>query len=154
VQVPSALDVRADRSVTASVVIFTGSIGRLGYAAGPEVRIADRLGLADPVAARLRIGPDRPARAGHEKLLPAAWFLGRFADPAAVRASARFGANPRIPAARAALRCGGLGRLIEAVNAPLTPSRFVANLGAAIGLHSLRVPADPVAARRELCRAR
>ncbi|HEV2771920.1 MAG TPA: hypothetical protein VGV57_03710, partial [Thermoleophilaceae bacterium] len=35
VQVPSALDVRADRSVTASVVIFTGSIGRLGYAAGP-----------------------------------------------------------------------------------------------------------------------
>ena len=153
VQVPSALDVRADRSVTAPVVIFTGSIGRLGYAAGPEVRIADRLGLADPVAARLRLGPDRPARAGHEKLLPAAWFLGRFADPASVRASARFGANPRIPAARAALRCGELGRLIEAVNAPLTPSRFVANLGAAIELHSLRVPADPVAARRELCRA-
>jgi arabinofuranosyltransferase len=152
VQVPSALDVRAHRSVTASVVIFTGSIGRLGYAAGPEVRIADRLGLADPVAARLRIGPDRPARAGHEKLLPAAWFLGRFADPASVRASARFGANPRIPAARAALRCGDLGRLIEAVNAPLTPSRFVANLRTAIELHSLRVPADPVAARRELCR--
>jgi arabinofuranosyltransferase len=152
VQVPSALDVRADRSVAVPVVIFTGSIGRLGYAAGPEVRIADRLGLADPVAARLRIGPRRPARAGHEKLLPAAWFLGRFADPASVRASARFGDNPRIPAARAALRCGELGRLIEAVNAPLTPSRFLANLGAAVELHSLRVPADPVAARRELCR--
>ena len=152
VQVPSVLDARADRSVTAPVVIFTGSIGRLGYAAGPEVRIADRLGLADPVAARLRIGPDRPARAGHEKMLPAAWFLGRFADPASVRASARFGANPRIPAARAALRCGELGRLLEAVNAPLTPARFLANLGAAIELHSLRVPADPVVARRELCR--
>jgi len=152
VQVPSALDVRADRSVTAPVVIFTGSIGRLGYAAGPEVRIADRLGLADPVAARLRLDPERPDRAGHEKLLPAAWFLGRFADPASVGASARFGANPRIPAARAALRCGELGRLMEAVNAPLTPSRFVANLGAAIELHALRVPSDPVAARRELCR--
>jgi len=152
VQVPSALDVRADRSVSAPVVIFTGSIGRLGYAAGPEVRIADRLGLADPVAARLRLGPDRPDRAGHEKLLPAAWFLGRFADPASVRASPRFGANPRIPAARAALGCGELERLLEAINAPLTPSRFLANLGAAIELHALRVPSDPMAARRELCR--
>ncbi len=152
VQVPSALDVRADRSVTARVVIFTGSIGRLGYAAGPEVRIADRLGLADPVAARLRLGPDRPNRAGHEKLLSPAWFLARFADPASVRASPRFGANPRIPAARAALGCGELGRLLEAVNAPLTPSRFVANLGAAFELNGLRVPSDPVAARRELCR--
>jgi arabinofuranosyltransferase len=152
VQVPSALDVRADRSVTAPVVIFTGSIGRLGYAAGPEVRIADRLGLADPVAARLRLDPDRPGRAGHEKLLPAAWFLGRFADPASVRASPRFRSNPRIPAARAALRCGELARLMDAINAPLTPARFVANLGAAIELHALRVPSDPVAARRELCR--
>ena len=152
VQVPSALDVRADGWVTAPVVIFTGSIGRLGYAAGPDVRIADRLGLADPVAARLRLGPDRPDRAGHEKLLAPAWFLGRFADPASVRASPRFGANPRIPAARAALRCGGLGRLLEAISAPLTPSRFVDNLGAAIELHPLRIPSDPEAARRELCR--
>ena len=151
VQRPLPLDLRADPAVSAPVVIFTGSIGRLGYAAGPEVRIADRLGLADPVAARLRLEPERTARAGHEKLLPAAWFLARFADPAAVRASRRFGANPRIPAARAALGCGELARVLEAVNAPLTPGRFVANVGEAIELHSLRVPADPVAARRELC---
>jgi arabinofuranosyltransferase len=154
VQVPLPLDVRADRWVTAPVVIFTGSIGRLGYAAGREVRIADRLGLADPIAARLRIGPRRTARAGHEKLLPAAWFLGRFADPASVRASRRFGANPRIPAARAALGCGDLARLLEAVDAPLTPARFIENLGVAIDLHSLRIPADPIAARREACGAR
>ena len=145
------LALRADPSFREPVVIFTGSIGRLGYAAGPEVRIADRLGLADPVAARLRLAPERAARAGHEKLLPAAWFLGRFADPAAVRASPRFGANPRIPAARAALGCGDLARVLEAVNAPLTPTRFVENLGLAVELHSLRLPADPVAARRELC---
>ncbi|CAA9493245.1 MAG: hypothetical protein AVDCRST_MAG45-862, partial [uncultured Solirubrobacterales bacterium] len=98
-------------------------------------------------------GPERTARAGHEKLLPAAWFLARFADPAAVRASRRFRDNPRIPAARAALRCGGLARVLEAVNAPLTPGRFVENLGVAVELHSLRVPSDPLAARRELCGA-
>ena len=153
VQRPRPLDLRADRALSAPVIIFTGSIGRLGYAAGPAVRIADRLGLADPVAARLRLGPERTARAGHEKLLPAAWFLARFADPAAVRASRRFRDNPRIPAARAALRCGGLARVLEAVNAPLTPGRFVENLGVAVELHSLRVPSDPLAARRELCGA-
>ena len=153
VQRPLPLDLRADPAVSAPVVIFTGSIGRLGYAAGPEVRIADRLGLADPLAARLRLAPERTARAGHEKLLPDAWFLARFADPAAVRASRRFGADPRIPAARAALGCGELARLLEAVNGPLTPARFVENLAAAIDLHSLRVPGDPLAARRELCGA-
>jgi arabinofuranosyltransferase len=152
VQVPLPLDVHPAGEVTAPVVIFTGSIGRLGYAAGREVRIADRLGLADPVAARLRLPRERPARAGHEKLLPAAWFLGRFADPASVRASERFGSNPRIPAARAALACGRLGQLLEAVDAPLTLGRFVANLRASAELHSLRISGDPVAARRELCR--
>ena len=151
VQRPLALDLRADQTVSAPVVIFTGSIGRLGYAAGPDVRIADRLGLADPIAARLRLGPERTARAGHEKLLPAAWFLARFADPAAVRASRRFADNPRIPAARAALGCGELARVLEAVNAPLTPGRFVKNVGEAVELHALRVPSDPLAARRELC---
>jgi arabinofuranosyltransferase len=151
VQVPLALDVEADRWVTAPVIIFTGSIGRLGYAAGREVRIADRLGLADPVAARLRLPAERTARAGHEKLLPAAWFLGRFADPASVRRSPRFRANPRVPAARAALACGRLGRLLDAVEGPLTPGRFAENLRASVELHSLRVPADPIAARRELC---
>jgi len=151
-QVPLPIDVRAAEGVRAPVVIFTGSIGRLAYAAGRRVRVADRLGLADPVAARLRLAPVRERRAGHEKLLPAAWFLGRFADPGSVAANPRFAGNPRIPAARAALRCGRLGRLMRAVTAPLTPARFVANLGTAVDLYSLRVPADPVAARRELCR--
>jgi arabinofuranosyltransferase len=154
VQVPRPLDVRAAASVRAPVVIFTGSIGRLGVAAGREVWIADRLGLADPVAARLRLAPGRTARAGHEKLLPAAWFLARFADPASVAAHPRFAANPRIPAARAALGCGGLRRLMEAVSAPLTLDRFLSNVGASLELGALRIPADPVAARRELCRPR
>jgi arabinofuranosyltransferase len=65
--------------------------------------------------------------------------------------SSRFGTDPAVPAARAALRCGKLGRLLEGVNAPLTPQRFVDNVGLAVEAHSLRVPPDPVAARRELC---
>jgi len=154
VQVPLPLDVRAAAWVRVPVVIFTGSIGRLGYAAGREVWIADRLGLADPVAGRLRLPPRRTARAGHEKLLPAPWFLARFADPTSAAASPRFARDPRIAAAHAALRCGQLGRLMRAVDAPLTPARFLANLRASVELRSLRVPADPIAARHDLCRER
>ena len=152
VQVPRTLDVRSAAWVRAPVVIFTGSIGRLGLAAGREVWIADRLGLADPVAARLRLAPQRTARAGHEKLLAPAWFLARFGEPASVAVHPRFAANPRIPAARAALGCGDLRRLMRAVSAPLTLDRFVANVGASFELGALRLPGDPVAAKRELCR--
>jgi arabinofuranosyltransferase len=124
------------------LVAATANIGLAGYLAGPAVHVADRHGLADPVAARLRLA--RRGRPAHDKLLPPAWIAARFGDPAAP-------ADADVRAARAALRCGDLAVLLEAVEAPLTPARFVRNLGRAPRLHRLRVPPDPAEARAALC---
>jgi arabinofuranosyltransferase len=129
------------------VVAWMGSIGRAGYAAGPAVWIVDRFGLADPVAGRLRLGEERRARPGHEKQLPLPWVLARFANPATVPP------DPEVAAARAALECGDLARVLEAVTAPLTAARFLDNLGVAVETRTLRIPDEPVAAARELCQA-
>jgi arabinofuranosyltransferase len=127
------------------VIAYTGSIGRVGYAAGDRVRIVDRLGLADPIGARLRLTGRRHGKAGHEKALSVEWFYGRFAD-------ARSGGGPAVEAARRAVRCGELRDLLEATSAPLTAGRFLDNLGVAVRDRSLRIAPDPRAAERELCR--
>jgi arabinofuranosyltransferase len=125
-------------------VAFTGSIGRVGYAAGDRVRIVDALGLADPIGGRLRLIGPRHGLAGHEKNLPVEWFLARTAPPSP-------GDTPAVAAARRALRCGGLRDVLEATDAPLTLRRFVSNLAVAVSQRSLRIAPDPVAAERELC---
>lgn len=48
-----------------------GAIGYYGYAAGPRVRIIDRLALGDPLLARLPVREDWSRIAGHyERLIP------------------------------------------------------------------------------------
>jgi arabinofuranosyltransferase len=136
----------AGREADAPVLALTGSLGRLGYAAGDDVRLGDFLGLADPVGARTRLVEPRVRRPGHEKQVPAAWYLARFAAgelPPAVR--------PQVEAARAALACPPLSRLIAATSEPLTPRRMAANLAVAIQAHGLRVDPDPVRARAQVC---
>jgi arabinofuranosyltransferase len=54
-------------------------------------------------------------------------------------------------AARAALRCGQLHELVEAVDDPLTPGRFVDNVLGAVGRTSLRIPAQPEQADVDFC---
>jgi len=112
--------------------------------AGPDIHVIDRLGLTDPVAARLLL-PAR-GRPGHEKLLPEAWIVARFGDPAAAAA-----AFPDAPEAARALGCGELARLVRAVDDPLTLARFTANLRDAWALSRLRIPADPASARERFC---
>jgi arabinofuranosyltransferase len=127
------------------VVAYTGSIGRVGYAAGDRVHIVDRLGLADPIGGRLRLSGPRHGEAGHEKALPVEWFYARYG-------AGRVPGGPEVAAARRALRCGDLRDLIEATTAPLTASRFVDNLSLALRTRSLRIAPEPRAAERELCR--
>jgi len=135
------------------VVAYTGSIGRVGYAAGERVRLVDRLGLADPIAGRLRLAGPRHGEAGHEKDLPVEWVYGRFADPRRLGRGRLPAADAsRVAAARRALRCGGLREVLDATSAPLTPGRFTDNLALAVRERALRVPRDPRAAARELCR--
>ena len=126
------------------LVLGLGNIGILGYFAGPDVHVVDQLGLTDPIGARVLL--TERGRPGHEKFLPDAWIVARFANPEAVK-----GRFPAAPEAARALQCGELALLLRAVGSPLSLSRFFANVRAAWPLHRLRIPADPAAARDRFC---
>jgi arabinofuranosyltransferase len=57
-----------------------------------------------------------------------------------------------VAAAREALGCGELARILEAVEQPMTPGRFIRNIGVSLSTARFRLPPDPIAARDELCR--
>ena len=135
------------------VVVRTGGIGRLGPAAGPRVHLGDRFGLADPIAARLRLAPQRPPRPGHEKSLPGEWVLARFAVPT-TEAGRRILANPEVEAARRALACPPLRELDDVTTAPLDADRFIDNVAYAVRERSLRFAPEPPLAAQELCARR
>ena len=107
------------------LVAVRNNIGLSGYAAGSRVHLIDRLGLGDPLGSRLRL--ERRGRPGHEKILPDAWAVARFGAPA----GAPVGTEEAAVGAGAALACEPLRALLRAVEAPLTPGRFVANVAAA-----------------------
>jgi arabinofuranosyltransferase len=122
-------------------VLVAGSIGLVGYRYRGTT-LVDQLSLADPVGAHMQPGP--PGRPGHEKIMGWDWVLARYADPTA-------GDPPTTVAARAALRCGRLKDLVEAVDDPLTPGRFLENLTGAMGRTSLRIPTLPQQADAAFC---
>jgi arabinofuranosyltransferase len=133
---------RASVDPRVAVVALGHNIGIAGYAAGLDVFVADQFGLADPLAGRAELA--ERGRPGHEKSLPNAWFIARFADPAA-------SSDAEVEAARAALTCGDITDVLTAVDAPLTPSRFVSNIRDALRFHRLRIPTDPYAAQKRFC---
>jgi arabinofuranosyltransferase len=123
------------------------------------VQVVDRLGLGDALAARLRVepgpGPDgkvvaHPRRIGHEKFVPVEWVVARYGDPNHQPPLPRDVAV-RVEAARRALRCGDLEKVLAATALPMSPHRFLANLRLALTLNGFRMPPDPVAAERALC---
>jgi arabinofuranosyltransferase len=122
-------------------------IGVAGYVAGPQVHLADFVGLADPIGSRLLL--DTRGRPGHEKWRSRDWLVGRYIARSALGAAvARY---PQAAAAAEALACAPLVELQQAVVSPLTLRQFVANIGAAIRLTRLRVPAQPFAALSAVC---
>ena len=136
------------------VVVRTGSIGRIGFAAGPRVHIVDRNGLADPMAARLRLPRQRPPRPGHEKSLPEEWVLARFAVPTSEAGRRMLARRPDVRAARRALACPPLRELSAVTTAPMDAGRFLGNVAYAVRERSLRFWPDAPAAARELCERR
>lgn len=124
--------------------IAIGSIGIPAVVAGPEVTIIDRIGLADPFAARM--DPVPGGRVGHEKWMSTSWIEARFAT-----ASGIAGTDADAALARTALTCPPLQELTDAVSAPLTPGRFLQNLVHSPELTGLRIPSDPAEAVRVLC---
>ena len=148
---PLPLDWALPRPGLPPVVARLGTIGRVGYAAGPSVHVADKNGLADPIAARVRLSPQRAWRPGHEKTLPEDWTLARYAVPSTERGGRILAGDERVLAARRALGCGPLRELVDATTRPLSARRFLANMAFAVRERSLRFSADPIAAAREVC---
>ena len=138
-------------NVPSEVVAWYGSIGRVGYAAGPNVQLVDASGRADPIGARTRLPARRPARTGPEKHLPRDWVLARYAAPIAAADAVRLERDPGVAAARRALRCPPLKQLVRATTAELDAGRFFANMGYALRERSLRFSRDPRLAVDEVC---
>jgi arabinofuranosyltransferase len=125
------------------LVVTMGSIGVPAYNAGRQVFVVDIGGLAEPIAARTSAISGRAA--GHRKSVDPAWY------------DAEFGAehgDSNVAAARRALSCQPVSGLLRAINAPLTPSRFLSNVWHSVSYTFLRVPSNPVTAVREFCPAK
>ena len=136
------------------IVFWVGNAGFYGVGAGLDVLVVDQFGLSDPVASHLE--PPPPGRPGHEKVLPPVWLLARYgapelADQGAPPLPVPDAEPPAVAAARATLDCGPVRELVAATGAPLTWDRFWDNMTGSPHRTSLRIPADPYAARRQFC---
>jgi arabinofuranosyltransferase len=129
-------------------VVQAGSVGVDGYLAPTDVYVIDTLGLADPLASRLRI--DIRGRPGHEKLLPQAWMIARFADPN-VKITAIGDAGELLVEHARRAQCGELKRLIEATSGPLGFTEIFRDMMWAPRVTSLRFSPDPALAEKQLC---
>jgi arabinofuranosyltransferase len=129
----------------APLVAFRPNVGEFSYAAGPLVYVCDPHGLPDPIGARLRL--TKRAQPGHEKWAGPEWCVAhKLADGDSAGL-----AEAKVNAARAALDCGALLELLEAIDEPMTLKRFLRNIGEAPRLTTLRIPADPIEAEKEVC---
>jgi arabinofuranosyltransferase len=122
------------------LVLTLGSIGLPGWVIGPDVFVIDIGGLGEPLAARS--APIAGRAAGHRKEVSYKWY------------DARFGAakgDAGVQAARRALQCQPLKGLLDGIDAPLTPGRFLSNIWHSPEYTTLRIPRDPVRAEQKLC---
>lgn len=144
------------------VVVAAFAIGATGYALGPEARIVDLHGLAEPVTAHQRL--EFRSLPGHEKLASAAWVVATWAaEPNAVTLDqfpvtagrwpvpTRLEFLEQVAWAQAALRCEPILQLRDATYGPLTATRFVSNIWRAVPNSLFRVGRDPEAAFEERC---
>ena len=120
--------------------ITMGSIGVPAFDAGRRLWVIDIGGLAEPLAARTDPVPGRAA--GHRKQIDEAWYDARFGATISTR---------KDDAARHALTCGPIPKLLEAVDAKMTPGRFFSNIFHSFGYTRLKIPADPVVAEQKFC---
>lgn len=132
----------------ARFVFFAGRLGTGGVLTPTDGIVADTLGLANPIGARITVtNPEQSA--GHQKSLPFEWLFADFGDaahdedasvdPAAIRA------------ARHAMQCGDLAELLASVREPMTAGRFFSNLAGAIHRTRIVIPADPFDAEQKFC---
>jgi arabinofuranosyltransferase len=119
------------------------AIGMSSVAAGNNVYVSDTLSLANPIGSRFTIA-DR-SRPGHEKRVPHSWVLAQFADPKAPVPNGI--PSEDVAAARLALGCPQVLRILARARDPLTFSRVARNLVEAITDFSVRISPDPQKAK-------
>jgi arabinofuranosyltransferase len=129
------------------------AVGVIGYLAGPGVYLFDSYSLANPVGSHTTV--TRHARPGHEKYIGPAWMVARFGVPGRTGTTGSGGPSTRsVRYAIHALGCDPLAAYLHAITAPMTVSRFVANLGDAVGFTTMSFSADPSVAAAQLCGTR
>jgi len=137
--------------------VFIPNIGVPASQLASSVVVIDSLGLNDYVGSRMQL--TGRGRAGHEKSVPAAWFLARYPVPEGYispiqvnRVSSSLPPPEDISAASRALESPPLVTLRDAVTAPMTVERFITNISLAWRLTFLRFSSDPLQAEQELVR--
>ena len=138
-------DPRYETVTGEGVIVSLENLGIAGMYAGPSVTIVDPLALSDAVTARTEPDPVLSAaqRTGHVRRDPA-WRVARYAKP-------RPDDSVKVQDAREALKCGDLAKLQQAITAPMTKDRFVANVKNSYRFTVLSYPEDPTLARAQLC---
>jgi arabinofuranosyltransferase len=132
------------KEVTAQIVAYVGALGMYSYAAGDDVYVIDRFGLANAISAHQKLVTR--GRPGHEKDLQEAWVFAQFADPGAAVPALIPPAD--VTAARHALACGQIVELLEATQGTLD---VFDNLRHSLSLWNFRFSPSPAAAERDLC---
>ncbi|HEY7136272.1 MAG TPA: hypothetical protein VIB48_14525 [Acidimicrobiia bacterium] len=133
-------------SVDARGALAAGAIGMESYAAGTDLFIVDEFGLADPVGSRFSGQP--LTEKGHDKHMSTPWVEARVTQPGSDH---DFYVAYPAAAARRAMSCGDLARLLHDVQAPLTFGRFLGNVVDSPRLTRLTVPSDPLKATTRFC---
>jgi arabinofuranosyltransferase len=143
-----------DPSLPFGQAVMAGRLGSTAAMTPLDDFVVDTLGLSNPVGARITVDNaiDSP---GHEKVLPNAWILAAYGDPALVDNEQFFDDTTpaQVRAARHAMQCGDLKKVLDAAQKPMSLSRFWNNLVGSYSSSTLVVPADPFEAERKFCGA-
>ena len=122
--------------------VVLGTLGALVPLTGLAV---DQHGLAYALGGHLE--PIPGARVGHAKFAGLPWIIAEYSTAT----SAPGVPGTDVAAARKALGCGELARLIKATTAPLTVHQFLANIVDSPGLTTLSIPDNPHQAEAQIC---
>jgi arabinofuranosyltransferase len=125
------------------------NLGLYGYAAGTGVDVIDDHALADDVASHLRLRVR--GRPGHEKILSDVWTYARYAAPGAPLPAGITASQVR--AARRALGCAPMHRIIVDTDGPWSVGEAPSNMMEAVRSFSFRFDQNPALADREVCGA-
>lgn len=145
---PQGLPLRKDLDYPVGLVM--GRLGAGGAAVPLDGIVVDVWGLSNPIGSHIE--QTFPSPSGHQKLLPVAWAVAMYVDPAAFRdIPASIAPQDQILAAQRTLECGPVRELMDSVTEPMSFKRFWKNLTGAYDRTTLRIPANPVEAEKKFC---